>query len=82
MVKLCRQIQRWFVLKPMGTYRRPAPKYHRLRIGGTPFPKIRIALAALWGFLPSSLQTIHIHIGLFKLVHRIRFATTRSLFQA
>jgi len=49
------QIQRWFVLKPMGAYRRPTQQYHRRRLG-TPLPQTRRTLPALRGF-PTFLST-------------------------
>jgi len=81
MAKLC-QIQRWFVLKPMGTYRRPALKYHRRRLD-TPLPSKHAEHWPRCGvFLPSSLQTFHFRVGLFKLAHPkicFRFQTQRLL---
>jgi len=76
MAKVC-QIQRWFVLKPMGTYRRPTQQYHRRRLG-SPFPQnTRCGVS-----LPFSLRTFHIHVGLFKLLYHIAAYIFLILYEA
>ena len=64
----------------MGTYHRPSQQYHRRRLGANPPPKKKKKHAehrARYGVsLPSCLQTLHIHVGLFNWYSCLHFPDT------